>query len=130
MGDEDAAPYSSTVAILFAFAANVRLSAQTLAGTVTDASGAAVRGATITAKSERTGEERTTQSNDAGGYRITNLAPASYSVEAKSPALGPTQYSNIPVVAGQERVVNLILQPATLNQEVSVSSGELVTIDT
>src|SRR5882724_5467682 len=115
---------------LFVIGGQVKLAAQTLTGTVTDPSGAAIPGATITVKSEKTGEERIVKSNDAGTYRVGNLAPASYSIEGKSPSLGPTQNANIPVVVGQERVVNLILQPAALNQEVTVSSGELVTIDT
>src|SRR5439155_12383974 len=94
----------------FLFAGHARLAAQTLTGTVTDASGAAVPGATVTVKSEKTGEERIVKSNDAGVYRVTNLPPAAYAVEAKAPALGPTQYAGIPIVVGQERVLNLILQ--------------------
>src|SRR5436190_24111473 len=86
-----------------------------ITGTVTDASGAAIPGATVVVKSEKTGEERTVKSNSAGSYSVTNLSPASYSIEAKAPALGPTQFSNIRLAVGQERVVNVILQPAAIS---------------
>src|SRR2546425_341374 len=69
-------------------------------GTVTDASGAAIPGATVVVKSEKTGDERTVRSDAAGSYVVTNLAPAAYSIEGKAPALGPTQYTNIHLTVG------------------------------
>src|SRR5262245_58717074 len=127
-----------TLLYLAVFAGHVliigKLAGQThqglITGTVTDASGAAIPGASVSVKSERTGEERKVKSNDAGHYSVTNLPPASYTVEGEAPSLGPTRYANIPLTIGQERVVNLILQPAALSQEVNVSSGELTAIDT
>ena len=59
-----------------------------ITGTVTDTSGAAIPGATVVVKSEKTGDERTAKSNNAGSYSVTNLSPASYSIEARAPALG------------------------------------------
>src|SRR5713226_192311 len=91
------------------------LAAQTLgliSGTITDASGAAIPGATVSVKSERTGDERKATSDGAGRYIVTSLPPAAYAIEAKAPALGPTQFANIQLTVGQERVVNIILQPA------------------
>src|SRR5258708_5892122 len=72
------------------------LAGQTLgliSGTITDPSGAAIPGATVSVKSERTGDERKATSDAAGRYILTNLPPAAYSVEAKAPALGP---ANLP----------------------------------
>src|SRR5215468_10261936 len=110
-----------------------RLAGQTgglISGTITDPSGAAIPGATVSVKNERTGDERKATSDAAGRYVVTNLSPASYSIEAHAPALGPTQYANLQLTAGQERVQNIILQPAAITQEVNVSSGELTAIDT
>src|SRR6266567_8865756 len=109
------------------------LAGQTLgliSGMITDPSGAAIPGATVSVKSERTGDERKATSDAAGRYIVTNLPPAAYSVEAKAPALGPAQFANIQLTVGQERVVNVILQPAAITQQVNVSSGELTAIDT
>ncbi len=101
-----------------------------LVGSVTDATGAVLPGATVTAKNERTGEERSATANDLGFYILTNLRPASYTVSAKTGNLGPTQNSGIALSVGQERTLNLILQPQGVAQEVTVSGGELAAIDT
>src|ERR1700691_599644 len=56
-----------------------------IVGFVTDPTGAAVPGATVTATNEGTGEKRTVTSDAAGHYALPNLVPAPYtlSVEAK-----------------------------------------------
>ncbi len=101
-----------------------------IVGTVTDTTGAVIPGATVTVKSEKTGEQRTVKSDDSGYYIVTNLAPASYSVTGKTEGLGPTEYTEIRLTAGQERNLALILRPASLTSEVTVSAGELTVIDT
>src|ERR1700760_2354228 len=50
----------------------------TISGTVTDPSGAAVAGATVTAKSVERGIEYAGTTNDAGIYRIAQLPVGSY----------------------------------------------------
>jgi hypothetical protein len=101
-----------------------------ITGLVTDVSGAVLPGATVTVKSEKTGDERKVTANDLGYYAFTNLLPASYTVSAKTKDLGPSVYSNISLTLGQERALNLILQPASMAQEINVSGGELTVIDT
>src|SRR5712664_963507 len=73
-------------------------------GTVTDSSGAPIPGASVSVKSEKTGEERTAKSSDSGVYIVTNLPAASYTVSGKTADLGPAQYTNIRLTVGQERV--------------------------
>src|SRR5262245_37441200 len=51
-----------------------------IAGVVTDASGAVLRGATVTAISLSTGAERTTAANDQGFFTIPSLKPGDYLV--------------------------------------------------
>jgi cysteine-rich repeat protein len=58
--------------------------AATIVGDVTDPSGAAVPGVSITVTSEGTGAERTVSTNAAGQYRVTPLNPGAYSVRAAS----------------------------------------------
>ena len=52
-------------------------------GNVTDESGGAVPGATITATEVRTNISRTAVSNATGNYTFTNLAPGVYRVEGE-----------------------------------------------
>jgi hypothetical protein len=53
-----------------------------IAGTVTDQSGAAVKGVTVTIVDERTNQERTAATNDDGNYAFTGLQPSSYTLRA------------------------------------------------
>jgi len=49
---------------------------------------------------------------------------------AKSDGLGPAEYSQVHLSVGQERTLNIVLRPATVSTEVTISGGELTTIDT
>ena len=101
-----------------------------IVGTVMDSHGSAIPDASIVVRNERTGVERNATSNRAGLYVLTNLPPSEYTIVGKANDLGPAQIEHIPLVLGQERTVDLTLQPATLYQSVTVSSGELVVLDT
>ncbi len=101
-----------------------------IVGLVSDSSGAIIPNATVTIKNEQTGDERKVTANETGSYFVANLRPASYTVVGKADGLGPTLYTNIRLAVGQERSLNLILQPATMTQEVNVSGGELTVINT
>src|SRR5260370_37913177 len=54
--------------------------AGTVSGTVKDATGAVVAGATVTAKNLATSAERTVQSGDNGQYNIPRLNPGMYAI--------------------------------------------------
>src|SRR5690242_237886 len=88
-------------ALLIAQSDNARL-----VGTVADTSGAVIPGASITVRNEKTGEERSAIANDQGTYVVTNLKAASYRVTGKGEGLGPAEYTNILLAAGQERTMN------------------------
>lgn len=77
--------------LLFAFLAGLMTQAPiaiaqsdsaSIAGTITDSSGAVVPHASITITNEATGQARTVTSNDAGFYTATNLPPGNYTVGA------------------------------------------------
>ncbi|MEN6600772.1 MAG: carboxypeptidase-like regulatory domain-containing protein, partial [Bryobacteraceae bacterium] len=101
-----------------------------IVGTVADSTGAIVPGAGITVRNEKTGAERKLKASEQGTYVVTNLAPAPYTVVGEASGLGPTVFQNITLTVGQERTVNILLQPAAMTQEINVSGGELVVIDT
>jgi hypothetical protein len=99
-------------------------------GTVTDSNGAVIPTASVVARNERTGIERTVTTNGQGRYFITNLPPALYTIIGKTSGLGPTEISHIALTAGQERTIDFVLQMATLRQEITVFGGDLVVVDT
>src|SRR5215813_1476275 len=107
-----------------------QIDAARIVGTVADPSGAVIPNAAIVVKDEKTGQERKVVADERGLYVVPNLAPSTYTVTAQGNGLGPQEYSQIPVSVGQERTLNIVLQPATVSTEVNVSGGELTVIDT
>src|SRR6266542_388715 len=65
----------------FAPIAGAQVTSATIVGTVTDSSGAALPGATVTARNVDTGFNRTVPTNEAGAYRLEFLPIGSYVVE-------------------------------------------------
>jgi hypothetical protein len=97
-------------------------------GTVLDPSGAAVPGATVVVKNEKTGEEKTAVSNGQGRYLILNLKPSTYTLSVKLPNFAPLQYTGLPLLAAQEFALDLQLQAAGVSETVTVH-GESPTVD-
>lgn len=83
----------SAILLAFAFLATLAMNCQpawaqaeagSVAGTVTDPSGAVIPGATVTAKNIGTGAVRTVQTGSSGEYVIPGLAPTIYDVTVTS----------------------------------------------
>ena len=105
-----------------------QLSAQTAAtgqivGTITDSSGAAVGGASVTVRSADTGSVRTVTSNEFGIYTVPLLPPGRYSVSVTAPGFKTTTGSNTAVPAATSTTVNLVLEIGDVVQEVSVTAA-------
>ena len=91
-----------------------------ITGTITDPSGAALSGATVTLKNNETGVTQTATSNNTGAYRFSFLNPGSYTVTASQQGFQPTQRATA-VSVGESSTVNLQMQVATANTTVEVS---------
>ena len=101
-----------------------------IVGTVSDTSGAVIPGVSVTVKSEKTGAERTALTNEKGFFIVTPLPPATYAVRADLPGFSGGEFSGVGLQIGQEKTLNVVLKPAGVASEVTVSGGELTTIDT
>jgi hypothetical protein len=118
---------SFVIALTFAIAVLTQISApaQTdqgrIVGTVTDANGAIVLGATVLAKNERTGEERTTATNESGYYIIASLKPSTYTVTASAQNL-TVRLTNVRVLVGQELNLGLTLQATGVEAKVDIAA--------
>ncbi len=100
-----------------------------IAGTVSDASGAVVPGATVTIKNERTGQLRQVNADERGAYIANQLHPAVYSAKVEARGMAPAEYTQIVLQVGQERTLNVTMHPAAVTTEVSVAA-EMVAVDT
>jgi carboxypeptidase family protein/TonB-dependent receptor-like protein len=69
-----------TVCLMFSLPAFSQKITGDISGNVLDASGAAIKGATVKAENKATGESRSAATSDAGFYRIVELPPGTYRV--------------------------------------------------
>ena len=99
-------------------------------GTVADTSGAVIPGATVKVRNEKTGADRTVTTSESGVFFVTNLAAASYTITASSAGLNDAVYKETNLSVGQERTLNIVMQPTTVTSEVTVSAGELAVVET
>ena len=97
---------------LFLLASTVSLRAQTtngsIQGTVTDPSGAAIGGASVTGRNMDTGLTITTVTTDAGLYSLANLPPGRYTVSIEGLSL--KKYSREGVTVQTDATVTLDVQ--------------------
>ena len=101
-----------------------------IVGTVTDSSGAVLPKSVVTVTENKTGAKREVTPDAKGYYVITNLAPSIYTVTATAANFAPAEVREYPLSAGQERTLNLSLQPGSVATEVNVVSGELTEVET
>ena len=92
----------------------------TISGTVTDSSSAAVPGATVSIRNLDTNSTRTEKTEADGRFRFPGLLVGRYELTAEASGFGKYVRGPITLVLNQEAVVNPELQPATLQESVSV----------
>lgn len=109
------------LAVILAPAAPAQTANGTIAGTVVDATGAAIPGANITATDLATGISRKATSNSAGGYRIEAVQPGTYRVVVTAPSFATTTIEHAEVAASTVNSVNAQLAVAGANSTVEVS---------
>ncbi len=126
-----AAMIACVAALLFFWggAANAQTFRGTILGTVTDSSGAAVSGATVTVKNTDTGLLRTATTGDEGNYSVPELPIGNYSVTVEKSGFKSGVVSAIHVEISSERRADVMLQPGEVTQKIIVSS-ELPLVET
>jgi hypothetical protein len=93
-----------------------------LRGTVTDASGAVVRGATVTITDTGTNISSVSHTDDKGEYYFTGLRPSSYSVKAELKGFRTTERTGVVLAVDQEASLNFTLSPASVSENVVVTT--------
>ena len=83
--------YSFLLALILMMALHAVAQVETgsIAGTITDQSGAVVPNATVVAKNLGTNAARSTVSNSVGLYQLSGLVPATYEVSVSSSSFKP-----------------------------------------
>src|SRR6266481_3356291 len=119
---------------VFLFLAVVTLVAQTfrgtILGTVTDASGALVAGATVKARNVGTGQERSTTTSADGSYAIPELPIGTYVVSISQSGFQTSVANNVEVSVAGERRVDAQLKTGDVAVKVEVAGDLLPQVET
>ncbi|MBI3477741.1 MAG: TonB-dependent receptor [Acidobacteria bacterium] len=102
----------------------------TILGTVTDASGAVVSGATVKVRNVGTGQERTTTTSADGSYAIPELPIGTYSVSVTQSGFQTAVANNVEVGVGGERRVDALLKTGDVSVKVEVAGDLLPQVET
>src|SRR5579862_3218279 len=106
-------------------------SSGSVAGAITDPSGAVVAGATVTLTDPATNVSRTATTNASGRYFFADVTPATYNISVSKAGFSTTKTQNQVVQVGVALTVNLALQIGGTNVVVEVSAvgNELQTMN-
>lgn len=98
-------------ALFVPFALFAQSTTGSITGAVSDASGAALPGVTVTATSVSTSTSRTAVSNATGHYEVPLLIPGTYRVSANLSGFQPLKFENVVVNIGTAVTLNLKMKP-------------------
>jgi len=94
-----------------------------ITGTVSDPTGAAIVGATVTAKSMERGLTYTSVTNDSGIYRIAQLPVGSYELKAEKPGFASAAYPSFVLTLNQVARIDIALKVGQVTQIVEVTGA-------
>jgi hypothetical protein len=99
-------------------------------GTVTDPSAAVVPGARVSVRNLDTGLVRTTETNEDGGYTVSELPIGNYSVTIEKQGFQTSVTTGVRVEIAVERRVDVTLRPGAVTQVIEVSAESLAQVET
>jgi hypothetical protein len=124
------ATFIAIFVLSIAFPAWAQVDRGRMSGVVQDESNAVIRGASVTATNERTGEMFSAETNDQGNFIIAALRPSFYSIRVSAEGMGPVEVKGLQLVVGQDLHQNFTLKPAAVSAEVVVTATDEIPIDT
>ncbi len=97
--------------------------AATVAGTVTDTTGAVIPGATVVLTNIGRGSELTTSANETGNYVFPDVVPGDYSLRVTQDGFETYEVTGMHVAVGQRATINATLQVGQVSNVVTVEAG-------
>ena len=91
-----------------------------IVGSVTDPTGAAIAGATVTVTSSENGLKRSVKTDDAGRFSFPQLKPGVYTVKAEADRFEAQQNNTVSAGLGQKQTIDFELSIASANQSILV----------
>jgi len=101
---------------------NAQVDTGAILGTVTDASGAIVKGASVTLLNEGTAAKLTATTGDDGGYKFAPVRIGSYTVSVTTPGFSSAEHKNLTVNVGASVVVDFSLKAGQVTETIEVTT--------
>ena len=114
---------ATIVAFLFCLPLRAQVNTGRISGQITDQSGGAIAGATVTVIDVARGENRVLATDAAGLYAAPNLTPGIYTVRAEFMGFKTVDRQNVEVGVGSDIRVDITLQPGEQTQTVTVTEA-------
>jgi len=111
------------IAILSSLLAIGQATFGVISGNVTDSTGAALVGATVSVQRIEGGEIRVATSGPTGDYRVESLTPGTYRVKVTAEHFSATEMSNVQVNASVTTPVNVRLSVGSTTETVTVDAS-------
>jgi len=100
-----------------------------IAGTVSDASGAVVQGADVTVRNTATNESHKATSSATGAYALTNLPVGPYEITVQKEGFKLFRQSTTELTVAQSLTVDPKLTPGAASEEVTVRADRMQDVD-
>lgn len=94
-----------------------------ITGLVTDTSGAAVEGASVSAVNAATGVAYNTTTNGAGVYVLPQLVPGQYKISLSKDGFATVERNSLTVRTGDRLSLDIALKPATTKEVITVTES-------
>jgi Carboxypeptidase regulatory-like domain len=94
----------------------------TIAGSVVDTTGAAIKDANVTLRGVDTGAVYATKSTGEGVYRISDVHIGRYDVTVEAPGFKSSVQTGVQIQINTTAALNVTLSPGSVNEQVSVSA--------
>ena len=97
-----------------------------VAGTVTDTTGAVIPGASVVLLNVERGSEQEVSTNEAGNYAYPDITPGTYSVRVSSDGFQTREVTDLQVQIGQRAAVNVELEVGQVTEVVTVEAAAVL----
>ena len=107
--------------LLFLVPGHAQSTAGRVLGTLTDQSGAAVSGATVTVTDTQRGTSRTATTDDSGSYAVPDLQPGIYKIHVEAKGFKGAERPNVQIEVAIDVRADFTLQPGQVTEVVTIN---------
>jgi hypothetical protein len=117
------------VALTFVLGSSASAQEGSVTGTATDDTKSVLPGVSVTATDQAAGRQLVAVSNERGEYRLLNLPPGKYTIQAELAGFATVVLRDIELLVGQHATIPLTMKLAQVSETLTVT-GETPLVDT